>query len=173
MTTRRRSGDDRTPFGKWLRDNPRLQSQDGFVVSDADWVWHQCKVRVQHAWTWEIQNLMWIEEKQFQQFRNTLTRSQQDTLSILGQLINGKQRPRRAKVWSPYNEREVTVRFWGGFLLQFSHSGPGDSEWIKWHGKYVVKEQLEQILRFELSPLTLKPRDERNHHGGARQKSLL
>jgi len=53
--------------------------------------------------------------------------------------------------------------------LQFEKTCPDDSAWIKWDGKEITPDQLVELLRFEIHPLTLKPMDARDHH---RQKSF-
>jgi SAM-dependent methyltransferase len=62
--------------------------------------------------------------------------------------------------------QDVTAWFFGGYLLQFSGTGPHDSEWIKWGPKRreITEEQLAALLRFDLDPDTLGPLEIRRHH---------
>ena len=75
MTRDRIIGED-TPFGAWMRRNEKLSSTE-FVTCDIDHCIHRYKTTVDGYGTREIQNLMFLEVKQF---GAGLRDSQRDTL---------------------------------------------------------------------------------------------
>lgn len=173
MTLERRDGQHKTPFSEWIRTNPQLdQDVAGLCILDFDWIVHQYRIRTQHGRSREIQNMMCIEEKRY---GKDIDPWQRDTLLALNQVLMAKARygqPQRVSIKSKITGQTVLLRFFGCHLLRFSNTGPLDSAFIEWDRKKITREQLEQILRFELSPLTLNKRDERSHHGGKKQKTF-
>ena len=173
MTQQRRDDEHKSEFSKWLRDNKRLDSiHAGLSIIDFDWIIHQYKVRTQHGVERQIQNMMCVEEKRY---GKDVSESQRDTLIIIRQILMAgapMKRPKVYRVWSTMGNKYVDVRYFGYHLLQFSGYGPTDSKTIEWDRNKITVEQLEKILRFELSPITLRPRDERSHHGGAKQRTM-
>jgi hypothetical protein len=53
--TRKRIDNNSTEFGLWLREQPEIDSKDGYVATNIDYVWHNYN---NHLW-------MLIEEKRF------------------------------------------------------------------------------------------------------------
>lgn len=162
-----------TAFGRWIRNNPKLQSSNGYAVTDVDGYVHEYKTihQFKNEYSRDFQLIMDIEVKT----RGAdLTESQRDTLHIRNQFFrNRNQTPTKklqfqavsaVEVFSIMNGRRVLVRAYGVHVLRFSGLGPDDSEWIKWDGKEISAEQLTEILAFNLDPDTLKPIDLRNHH---------
>lgn len=168
-----------TDFSKWIRDQPELDSKvHSLSIHNIDWVVHQFKTAEDKNGTRELNNLMIIEEKRFGAGPSF---AQRDTFRVLDQMLqktlNVKQQSRqaaRAWVWNERGER-VLVRYYGFHVLQFSHSGPDDSEMIKWNSKIIDKEKLMKLLRFELNPKTLARRDitERRHHRNREREEPL
>lgn len=175
MTAPQRNGIAKCDFSEWLRSHPLLDANAaGLSITDADWVVHQFKIHTQHGRSKEIQNMMFIEEKTFGADIGKQS-AQRDTISLLAQILRNRTNPRQPslhRVKSMMSGKLIRLRFFGWHLLQFSHAGPLDSEWIKWDWKPINLDMLVKLLRFELSPITLAPRDERSHHGGARQKTM-
>lgn len=77
MTIQRSYGND-TNFGKWLRTNDQLDSSNGYVATDVDYVWNDYKSN----------RFMLIEEK-----CNKATSSfpQSQTFKMLDEAIKGKE----------------------------------------------------------------------------------
>lgn len=161
-----------TAFSQWIREHPELDSKKhGLSISDLDWVIHQYKEpEDSRNGSRKINNLMLIEEKRFGAEKSF---AQDDTLfhildGLLKSITNEKQRSKRASHGKILNARGeyVQVRYYGLHLLQFSGSGPEDSETIHWDEKLITKDDLVQLLRFEIHPMTLRKRDttERRHH---------
>ena len=151
-------------FGRWIRNNPELDSYDGYCVIDQDyWVHEFSTYRGK-----DFQLIMMVEIKTF---RAMPTLAQKDTLHVIDQITrnrrNGKIKQAGnsiQKVYSYASEKEVYIRSYGAHLLTFSHSGPDDSDWIKWNQRIVSEDILTKILRFDLDPDTLKKIDLRYHH---------
>lgn len=173
MTQQMRNGQHRSAFSKWLRETPELDPQKGSGLSiiDIDWCIHQFRDVVDSGGSREVQNMMFVEEKTH---GAECSPPQRDTLHAAAQLIHShvSRQPHRTVIKSQMTGQKVLLRNWGFHLLRFSHSGPMDSVWIEWDRKRITLKQLIEILRFELSPLTLNPRDERRHHGGAKQSKM-
>lgn len=157
-----------TAFGRWIRNNPRLDSRDGYAVTDQDYWIHY--YRTEHGRQFQL--IMGVEIKTM---GRDLSNSQKDTLHIINQLMrNRRQTPTKelkhqagnspAKVRSLMLGREVFLKAYGMHVLRFSHLGPEDSEWMTWDNKQINAERLTDILAFNLDPDTLNPIDLRNHH---------
>lgn len=150
-----------TDFSLWIRQNPSLDSrQCGLSIHDVDWIVHQFKVAEDKNGPRRLANLMLIEEKRFGKEPSF---AQADTLLILDQCLqrgNG-----RAEVVNARGE-PVLTRYYGLHTLQFSGSGPMDSERILWDRKPIDLPTLEGLIRFDIHPQSLLPRDltERRHH---------
>jgi hypothetical protein len=177
-----------TSFGRWIRENPRLDSQkEHIVVYDLDYVVH--KFRTHYGRT--IQLIMMLEVKT----RNSdMTEAQRDTMYLLSQLTENRRRNKEINskpdkwvtntphsgsfgsfnAYSPLAKRFVDVKSFGLFKLQFSHLGPDDSEFIGWNGKPIDNETLERLIRFDIDPVTFKPIEElfRSHHKHKQQPLL-
>jgi len=173
-----------TAFGRWIRNNSRLDSKNGYCVTDLDMSISENKTihQFKSGYSRDFQLMMSIEVKTM---GADLSPSQRDTLQIFNQLIrNRRQTPTKRlqfqagnapEVFSVINGRRVKVRHYGVHLLRFSGLGPDDSEHILWDMKEIDADTLTKILSFELDPDTLKPIDLRNHHSvfNVKQKSFL
>ncbi len=168
MTRPMRNGQSRSPFGMWLNQCPELDSKkNGLNVADIDWCFHQFATRPSGR---EVQNIMFVEEKQF---GAQVTSHQRDTLATIHRWFGvSSDSPLTKKVWSDFAKSFVTVRFWGVHVLCFEESGPLDSAWIQWDRTRIGLPRLIEILSFKRSPITLRKRDERLHHGGQKQIPL-
>ena len=166
-----------TMFGRWIRNNPELDSSKGYAVTDQDYWIHAYKTEGSR----EFQCLMLVEIKTM---GRNLSNAQRDTLLIVDQLMrNRKQTPttgeiRRqagsglARVHSHYLGREVNLKALGMHVLTFSGLGPDDSSRITWDKKEITTETLTKILRFDLDPDTLNKLCLRNHHRTAHTQNL-
>lgn len=163
---------EETAWGRWIRNNPRLESRDGFSVSDIDMTVSEMRIIHQFKGIYgrEFQCMMDIECKVK---GADLSAAQRDTLHLRNQLVRNRRQTPTKKLayqagtvvaYSTMNGRMVTVRHYGVHLLRFSGLGPDDSEWIEWDRKKITADQLTGLLRFDLDPDTLKPIDLRNHH---------
>lgn len=157
-----------TLFGRWIRNNAKLESRNGYSVSDQDYWVHRFRTELDR----EFQCLMLVEIKTM---GASMTDAQRDTLNTANQLMrNRRQTPTKdlryqaglgvLKVFSTYLKRETVVRAFGMHVLTFSGLGPGDSEWMKWDKEEITEDQLTGLLRFDLDPDTLAPMDWRRHH---------
>lgn len=158
-----------TPFGRWIRENPQLDSGLGYSVTDQDYWVHKFKTHEQGR---EFQLIMGIEIK----LRGAdLSPAQRDSYYIVDQIMRNRRdtptkKSRRQAgsgpmfVWSTIAGKEVYLRAYGMHVLTFSGLGPYDSEVILWDKKPVTLEVLTSIIAFDLDPDTLKPIDLRSHH---------
>lgn len=157
-----------TMFGRWIRNNKKLDSSLGYCVTDQDYWIHKYKTHGRR----DFQLIMLVEIKTLGQ---TLTEEQRDTLFTVNQLMrNRKQTPTKkllyqagrgiSKVRSSYIGKIVCVKAFGMHALLFSGLGPDDSESIVWDNREINSDTLTELLAFNLDPDTLNPIDLRNHH---------
>lgn len=155
-----------TLFGRWIRNNPSLDSRDGFSVIDQDYWVHRFKVDGNRL----FQCLMLVEIK-----TNSaeLTAAQRDTLHVINQLMrNRRSTPTKhdpqcgntLKVVSTFSGKKAELRAYGMHVLRFSGLGPDDSKEMWWNKTRISVDQLTALLRFDLDPDSLRPIDLRNHH---------
>jgi hypothetical protein len=158
-----------TSFGRWIRNNPQLDSKDGFCVIDQDYWIHRYKTYGNRA----FQLLMMVEIKTW---NAALSKAQQDTLHMANQVMRNRRQTPTSKVqWQAGNSitktysvmanMEVNLRVYGVHVLRFSGLGPDDSDKIYWDEVLIDKEKLTGLLRFDIDPDTLRPLDLRSHHG--------
>lgn len=166
-----------TAVSRWVRNNPRLKSEDGNSFTDQD-IWDH-KFKIDHDRS--VQCLMLTEVKIH---GAEPSESQNDTFSIINQLLRNRQdtptkKSRRqlpgsgVTVFSPLNNRWVKIRSFGVHLLTFSGTGPLDSTQILWDKKSIDIPTLEDLLRFERDPDSLQPMDLRPHHVKVKQRTLF
>lgn len=151
-------------FGRWIRNNPQLDSWQGYCVIDQDYWIHQFRTFRGK----DFQLIMMVEIKTFCAHQ---TLAQKDTLHVIDQLTRNRKNSDISqagnsipKVYSHVSKKEVYIRSYGAHLLTFSHSGPDDSNWIKWNWRMIDEDILTKILRFDLDPDTLMKIDLRYHH---------
>jgi hypothetical protein len=165
-----------TLFGRWIRNNPSLESRSGYCVVDQDYWVHRFKTYAGK----EFQCLMLVEIKTM---GADLTPAQTDTLHIINQFLrNRRQTPTKelrfqagnfVNAYSTMNGRRVQVRAYGMHVLRFSGLGPQDSEWITWDRSEIDVDTLTKVLRFDLDPDDIsKPLDLRSHHASATARNL-
>jgi len=157
-----------TDFSRWVRENPSLDSKNGYCIIDQDFWIDRFKTHGNR----EFQCMMLVEIKTM---GASLTLAQRDTLVKVNQLMrNRRQTPTKDLRWqagyspvdaySPMTGRRIKLRAFGMHVLTFSGRGPNDSDVILWDRKEIDIDMLTSILRFDLDPDTLKPIDLRNHH---------
>lgn len=167
-----------TALGRWLRAQPRLRSEDGINIYDAD-----CSVerRIVHRYkdgtSREAQCYMEVEVKEY---GAVPTPAQRSTLQILSDYLKntvsnmystrGASEDRSGKFRKIYDrefDRWVFVRHYGIHLLQFEKAGPDDSAWIRWDGQEITAEQLVGLFAFEIHPYSLNKLSARDRHAPA------
>jgi len=173
-----------TLFGRWIRNNPELDSSKGICVIDSDYWVHKFKTYnpLNNRPSREIQCIMLVEIK-----TNgcDLNPAQRDTLNIVNQLMrNRSQTPTKkalhqaglsvVKVRSLMSGSPITVWCYGAHLLRFSGLGPDDSDKITWDNRHeITKNQLTALLNFDIHPDSLKEMDFRIHHYKEVQSDFL
>lgn len=149
-----------------------LDSRDGIVCCDMDYIVHRYKTADDGR---DVQCIMFVEVKTRS---GEPSASQKDTLLLIDQFLNNRRNTptktnekktvdsARTKAFSSVARKEVTVRAFGGYVLQFEHTGPDDSSWIRWGPcrTEIDVDTLAKLLRFDLDPDTLMPLDLRRHH---------
>jgi len=150
-----------TDFERWMRSNKQLDSQNaGIVRFDLDILLHKYKQCIDGKSTRDIQCMMFVEVKTFMAVPS---QAQIDTLSILSDVmrnrktnINSKHRRqvggqiRKAK--SKLLGKEVTIKLYGGHLLQLDGTSPENSSVLMWDYKPIDSLMLMQLLRFDRDP---------------------
>lgn len=146
-----------TSFGRWIRSNPKLDSRNGLVVYDVDYIVHRYKTNLDGK---EFQLVMFVEVKT----RNgVMSDPQYDTLWITDQIVRNRRSNRHAekrkeagnaplKVMSRINKKEVELRHFGLHVLTFDGTGPDDSTTIRWDKTLIDKDRLTQLLAFDIEP---------------------
>ena len=150
-----------TDFERWMRNSRDLDSRKaGIVRFDLDILLHKYLTLEDGKSTREIQCMMFVEVKTFMA---TPSPAQVDTLSMLNQTmrnrkINIHKTPRPQSIGAPRKvkskllNREVTLKMFGGHLLQLDSSAPDNSSLILWDYKEIDLQQLFELLRFERDP---------------------
>ena len=159
---------DETPFCRWVRNNPSLESREGITCYDVDMFIHRFKVGFSRV----AQYLMFIEVKTHGAEPDE---AQRDTLGFFNQFLRNRKSNIHRKAnhqvefaanlaYSKMHKRQIPIKAFGGHLLQFERECPEDSSWIKWDWKIITEQDLLKVFRFELDPDTLHPTDLRIHH---------
>jgi len=150
-----------TDFERWVRNCPALDSvREGIVRFDLDLLLHKYKTHEDGKGSREVQHLMFIEVK-----TNMASPSaaQTDTLSMLNQVlrnrrpnVNSRNRFQAelapVKVKSKMLGKMVTLKMYGGHLLQFDGTDPTNSTQMKWDGKDIDPSWLVDLLTFVRDP---------------------
>jgi hypothetical protein len=172
-----------TALGRWLRGQPRLRSEDGINIYDADGSIERRLVhRYKDGTSREVQCFMEVEVKQY---GASPTPAQTSTLQILSDYLKntiknvnssrGASGDRSGK-WRQIHDRQfnrwIWVRHYGIHLLQFEKSGPEDSSWIRWDGVDITGDQLVGLFAFDLHPYSLRPLSARDRHARVRRPLL-
>lgn len=140
-------------FGRWMRDQPALDSVHGIVRTDLDHVIVRYKTSLDQR---DFQLLMVVEVKEFGAEPDP---SQVDILSFFRQIgeragynMHGAKTTGTYRLYSRISGRFVNVRFFGVHLLQFEKTNPNDSEWIRWDHKDITEGVLVGLLAMERRP---------------------
>jgi hypothetical protein len=149
-------------FQRWQRENPKLDSREGHVVSDFDFTIHRYRTPMLGR---SLQCVMFLEVKTRMA---KVDGSQAKTLNIMRQIVQNQGKLGKPMQLSDGHGGPIRqVRCFGGFELRLSSTSPEDSEWMEWNRKRITVEQLEKLLRFDIDPITFKKMDWRdNHHTG-------
>jgi len=166
-----------TGFGRWMRNNLRLDSGSGIVRTDCDHIICRYKTNTDGR---EFQLMMIVEVKEF---GSEPDQSQRDILSFISQslIIKGRnmhhaETIKSLRLKSIILGRNVLVRNFGVFLLQFEKTNPQDSRWIKWQRKIISEQTLTEILSFHRRPdhpSLLMDSFLRNRHRKIKQETLF
>lgn len=131
--------------------------RDGLCCTNSDlWV-HKYRTHVDNIGTRELQHIMLIEVKTF---GRRVPSAQADTYHLIDQVLRRKDR----KYFRRMTGEKRWVRTWGVHYVTLSGDAPDTSAWITWDAKPIDVTTLEELLRFERNPDTLKPRTDRRHH---------
>lgn len=175
MTIERRDGRG-TPFGSWLRSDPRLDSVSHLIAAtDVDMWIHKYSPRAERRRDENILDfldlLMLVEVKTF---NAELTYSQRDTLGLVDQYMRKpsvRKDGRRQTI--KLNETRIAyllrskrpMRWYGIHLLQLSGDRPDNSDVILWDKNQIDESRLIGLLRFDFDPDYPSCRiDTRRHH---------
>lgn len=150
-----------TDFERWVREHPQLDSiKSDLVRFDLDMLLHKYKTCIDGKGSRLIQCMMFVEIKTFMA---TPSPAQVDTLSMLNQVlrnrrpnVNSKTRRQTngqaTKVWSKLQRRNVTLKLYGGHLLQLDGTSPVNSSKMFWDYQEIGLDFLLDLLRFERDP---------------------
>lgn len=182
MTTHRRDGADPSPFSKWVRGHPDLDSRERrLCITDSDqWVHNYLRRRERNVApnALGIEAVMLVEVKGF---GADLPYAQHDTLSLVdGLMRRASSRPNSNRRWTvPVPDIENpgikrAVKTFGVHVLRMSGDRPDNSDRLLW-GTYsmgqcikfddITEQQLLELFRFERDPdHPTKMLDTRRHH---------
>jgi hypothetical protein len=159
-------------FSRWLRSQPELDSAEGTVALDLDFIIHRYCIRTGANRDRSVQYLMFVEVKSN---GADLTPSQRDTLVKVNEIIRTKTyRTSKRKqgrftgieevttVWFRENGRRVQLICYGVHKLIMSAFDPVTSGWMTWDNKPIDHASLLGVLKFDLNPDTLKPMEHRS-----------
>lgn len=143
-----------------MRTNPRLDSRDfGLSITDSDlWV-HRYLTKVDRCGTREINHLMLVEVKTFSA---TVPFAQADTFAVINAVLHKAD---GIMIPLPAPQKGVRmIRVWGVHVLRMTDASPEESQYMWWDDKKIDLPMLEEVLRFERDPFTMRKRSDRRHH---------
>ena len=169
MTRERFSRYEETPFGDWVRQNPKIEShQAGLAVSDNDWIFHKYRTDVDAMGTRDIQLMMFLELK----CRNAEPSSSQcETLWFLHQFFRPDNELGR-KMLRP-GRAPIMVWHFGVYILSLPDTKPDETQLCRWgaftpegkiYWRSIYQSKLAPILGFYIRPDTLESLEFRRHH---------
>jgi len=121
MTVNRRDGLDATEFSKWLREQKEIDSKDGYLATNIDYLWTNWKTNGE----W-----MMIEEKRHCSEPKSWQVKMFETLDSAC--------------------KKGDIKYRGFYILTFENTSPNDGLiWL--HGNQITKEELIKFLRFEIT----------------------
>lgn len=163
MTARRRDGND-TPFGAWIRREPRLDSiKERLSIIDTDYWIHQYRAHTDKVGTRKIDSIMCVELKTYEA---ELGYAQRDTLRLVSAMyrkVNYTKDGKCRTITLNMGNEIRSIRMYGYFVLRLQTDTP-ESGWIEWDGRQIDIDTLIEILSFRRDPRTLNIRSERRHH---------
>lgn len=165
------------PIKAWIRMHQDLDSRNACLcIGDCDlWVQRYGTRRTRFSGVdRDVQYLMLVEIKTH---GKDLEKPQRDLLHTVNQLLrtkwwtekrdNGRFVPghsqNQREVYSVMADKVVQVLCFGVHKWILSGSVLSDSEWMTWDDKLIDGDQLLKLLRFDLSPDSLKPMEHREH----------
>ena len=151
---------EESPMERWIRNHPMLDSKNGIVRFDIDILLHRYKTMGDRKGNRIVEFMMFIEVKTF---GAELSMSQQDTLSLLNQVLRNRKKNMHSKprmqvgeqpglLYSRAKHTDVPLRLLGGHLLQLDKSSPDDSAWMKWDNKTIDQATLVDLMLFDRDP---------------------
>lgn len=175
------------PVKTWIRAHNALDSRQACLcIGDSDlWVQRYGERTRPGFVSRDVMYLMLLEVKTH---GRDLEESQRELLHLANQLLRTMPwKEHRAggrfvtghaqnfrEVYATLARRRVLILCYGVHKLRLSGSTPADSREITWDDKPIDAAQLVSLLRFDLSPDTLRPEEHRRHkRGRAEQKALL
>lgn len=164
MTAHRRDGNE-TPFSRWIRSEPLLDSiRERLSIMDTDYWIHQYRAHTDRIGERKIDSIMCVELKTHQA---ELGFAQRDTLRLIAAMfrkVNYTKDGKCRTVTLDMGNELRSVRMYGYFVLRLERDTPSTG-WIEWSGRQVNIETLIELLTFKRDPRTLNLRSERRHHG--------
>jgi hypothetical protein len=164
MTAARRDGND-TPFSRWLREQPALDSHSSRTcVQDVDYWIHKYRCTHDTRGDRAVDHLMLVELKTR---GRRVDFAQRDTLGLVRRLIESvfligdSERVMTKRIMMGNEPREV--KFYGYFALEISGDRPDTSRSIRWHGREIDLDVLIEVLDFAVHPRTLRRNVDRRH----------
>ena len=150
-----------TDFERWMRNCSDLDSRrKGIVRFDLDVLLHKYLIHEDGKGSRDIQCLMFVEVKTRMAKPSD---SQRDTLSMLNQVLRNRRPNRHSKpyrqmdatvrkVRSTFLDKDVTLKMYGGHLLQLSDTMPDNSGVMRWDNWKITKHHLIELLTFARDP---------------------
>lgn len=165
------------PINAWIRRHEQLDSrQQCLCISDSDLWILRYGTRKHSGVDRDCMYLMLVEIKTH---GADISDTQRDLLHIVNQVLRSKpwsedrdagrflpghqQNIRSHIVESWAARKKVQLMCYGVHKLQLSGADPDSSEHIRWDNKLIDVQTLLRLLRFELSPDSLRLMEDRSH----------
>lgn len=147
--TRKLNSETGTPFGKWLRDQPELDSKEyGLSIQNLDYVVHRYKNLRRNQQ--DCQCVMLVEEKRFQ---GQSSKAQKDTHGVIDKLLR-----LASGAILKLMRGKFPVHYFGYHVLQFENETPDDGR-MWWDSVEIDTATLFKLVRFEIDPCGLGKRN--------------
>lgn len=174
------------PVKTWIRGHQALDSRKACLcIGDSDlWV-QRFGVRTRQGWV--DRAVMYLMLLEIKTHGRDLDDDQRELLHIVNQLLRtvpwkeqreegrfvAGHRQNVRHVYASLSGRKVAIHCFGVHKLILSGSTPGDSDRITWDDRPIDGSQLVKLLRFDLSPDTLRPVEHRRHKRAASLSAAL